>query len=162
MSAPQQAFLDLVNPHRGIVYKICNLYCDDAEARKDLFQEVMLQLWKAFPTFRHESKLSTWMYRIALNTAISNFRRERRKPQVSSLDDLAFDVPDLGDTETSEDLARLMSAIARLNDLEKAIILLYLDEKSYLEIAAITGISRSNVAVRIHRIKTKLETSLNS
>lgn len=151
----------MLNRHRGIIYKVCNLYCHEAGDKQDLFQEITLQLWKAFPTFRQQAQQSTWMYRVALNTAISNFRKESRRPRAGSLSELDFNIPDdYPPNQKTEQLNELMQAIAKLNPIEKAIIMLYLDEKNYDEIADITGITKNNVGVKLNRIKTKLETLL--
>jgi len=114
----------------------------------------VLQIWKAFPSFRNESRITTWMYRIALNTAISYFRKEKRMPGSQTLSSQELQMPDL---DTNEDLEILHQAIQHLTQVEKAMIILYLDEKSYQEIADIMGITLSNVGVKINRIKTKLE-----
>ncbi|AXE21962.1 RNA polymerase subunit sigma-70 (plasmid) [Runella rosea] len=158
----EKDFLHLLNIHRGILYKVCNLYLDNVEDRQDLFQEIVLQLWKAFPSFRNESAPSTWMYRVALNTAISNFRKRGKEGKKIELTASELQVPDVRyDDEINELAIRLREAIECLNAIEKAIILLYLDERSYTEIAAITGISLSNVGVKINRIKSKLKTIIN-
>ncbi len=153
----EKEFIELINSNRTLIFKVCNLYCDDGETRKDLFQEVVLQLWKSFPGFRNESAKSTWVYRVALNTAISNFRKESKKPLKQTLDIAAFEIPDISDTITDqENMTLLNSAIKKLTEVERAIILLYLDEKSYEEISDVIGISISNVGVRLTRIKNKL------
>jgi RNA polymerase sigma factor (sigma-70 family) len=153
----EKEFIDLINSNRALIFKVCNLYCDDSETRKDLFQEVVLQLWRSFPGFRKESATSTWVYRVALNTAISNFRKESKKPVRQVLDVTAFEIPDMADTANDqENMTMLNRAIKKLTEIEKAIILLYLDEKSYEEISDIIGISISNVGVRLNRIKNKL------
>ncbi|MNL06404.1 ECF RNA polymerase sigma-E factor [compost metagenome] len=154
----EQLFVEMINTHRGIIYKVCNLYGLEQEDKNDLFQEVVLQLWKAFPSFRQESKPSTWMYRIALNTAITNFRKESRRPESKGISADEFQIPDLGTySEENEQMSMLKQAIDALTEIEKAIILLYLEEKSYEEISEIIGISKTNVGVRINRIKIKLE-----
>lgn len=159
----EKIFVSYINDHRGLLFKICNLYCSDAEDRKDLFQEMVLQLWKAFPTFRGASSPSTWMYRVALNTAISNYRKSLRRPQKQEQDQQLFEVPDINTLPMQvENQQMLYAAIEKLNDLEKAVILLYLDEKSYAEIAEILGITISNVGVRINRIKNKLSQQLKN
>jgi RNA polymerase sigma-70 factor (ECF subfamily) len=155
----EKAFLDMINAHRGIIYKVCNLYCSNNEDRKDLFQEIVLQLWKSFGRFRNESLLSTWMYRVALNTAISNFRKEKRKPESKSISVAEFQIPDIDEfSKEMENLGLLKNAINQLTEIEKAVIMLHLDERSYEEISEIVGITKSNVGVRLNRIKTKLET----
>ena len=152
-------FIDILNNHRGLLYKVCNLYCTDQEDRKDLFQEIVLQIWKSWGSFRRESKLSTWMYRIALNTAITHFRKEKRSGSPVSLAEI--EIPDINDSEEREESVReLFTAIDRLNKVDKSLILLYLEDKSYDEISEITGFSKSNVGVRLMRIKTKLSTTL--
>lgn len=159
----ETAFIKYINDHRGLLFKICNLYCRDAEDRKDLFQEIVLQLWKAFPSFKGASSPSTWMYRVALNTAISNYRKENRRPRKQEVDPAFFEVPDISTLPMQlENQKILYAAIAKLNELEKAVILLYLDEKPYTEIAEILGITLSNVGVRINRIKNKLSQQLKN
>jgi len=155
----EKEFIELVNNNRALIFKVCNLYCRDREVRHDLFQEVVLQLWKSFPGFRNESSGSTWIYRVALNTAISNFRKEQKKPGKKPISRLEFEIPDMSDPdERKENKNILHMAIEKLSDIEKAIIMLYLDEKTYDEISEIAGISVSNVGVRINRIKIKLNT----
>jgi RNA polymerase sigma factor (sigma-70 family) len=154
-------FVDLLNKHRGLLYKVCNIYCSDPEDRKDLFQEIVIQVWKSLPTFRNESAVSTWMYRIALNTAITHFRKEQKQPDKLALTD--FDIPDFPSGDLLEEkTSKLFEAIEKLDKLDKSIILLFLEEKSYEEISDITGLSKSNVGVRLNRIKTKLFTNLKT
>ena len=153
----EKEFIDLINSNRALIFKVCNLYCGDTESRRDLFQEVVLQVWKSFPGFRKEAANSTWIYRIALNTAISNFRKESKRPVKQALDITAFEIPDMSDRANDhENMSILSRAIKELTEIEKAIILLYLDEKRYEEISDIIGISISNVGVRLNRIKNKL------
>ena len=152
----EKEFIELVNNNRALVFKVCNLYCHDPESRKDLFQEVVLQLWKSYPGFRKDSASSTWIYRVALNTAISNFRKESKKPGKISLTLSDFEIPDMPASDQRENSSTLHMAISKLSEIEKAIILLYLDEKTYDEISEIIGITNSNVGARLNRIKTKL------
>ena len=153
----------MLNKHQGIIYKVCHLYCHDEEDKKDLFQEIVLQLWKAFPSFRNESLNTSWMYQVGLNTAISNFRKESKKLDSKHITDAEFQIPDMNFyADEDEKLSLLKQAIKQLSDIEKAIIMLYLEDKSYDEIAEITGISHSNVGVRLNRIKTKLEKIIKS
>lgn len=153
-----KGFIDILNEHRSLIYKVCNLYCDDPEDRKDLFQEIVFQIWKSLGSFRNESALSTWMYRIALNTAITHFKKEKRAVKPISV--TGIDLPDLDNGVEEEGLMQLTQAIEHLDKVDKSIILLYLEEKSYEEISEITGLSKSNVGVRINRIKTKLSQTL--
>ena len=152
----KKEFTDLINNNRALIFKVCNLYCNNAEDRKDLFQEVVLQLWKSYPSFRKESAGSTWIYRVALNTAISNFRKESKKPENVSISLYDIEIPALSGTDANENKSILYAAINDLSEIEKAIILLYLDEKSYDEISEIIGITNTNVGARLNRIKTKL------
>jgi RNA polymerase sigma-70 factor (ECF subfamily) len=152
----EKEFIQLVNDHRALIFKVCNLYCRDPENRRDLFQEVVLQLWKSFPAFKKQSANSTWIYRVSLNTAISNFRKESKKPERTSIRTQDFEIPDMPGADDTERRSSLNLAIEKLTEIEKAIIMLYLDEKNYEEISEIIGISTSNVGVRINRIKTKL------
>lgn len=159
----EEQFIEALSQHKGILFKVCNLYCKDTEGKKDLFGEIVLQLWKAFPSFQHQSRVSTWMYRIALNTAISNYRRDSKSPPKKYLSKFEFTIPDLQEhASLNENIQNLYEAINHLSKIEKAIILLYLDEKSYEEIAEIIGITKSNVGTKLSRIKIKLEKILKS
>ena len=154
----EEQFLEMVNTHRGIIYKICNLYGKEKDYREDLFQEIVLQLWRSFPTFRNQSLPSTWMYRVALNTAISQFRKEIRKPDKQPLSRAELQIPDISFKDDENENAWLLSqAIERLTSIEKALVMLYLEEKTYQEISEIMGISQSNVGVKLNRVKSKLE-----
>ncbi|MEJ7780609.1 MAG: sigma-70 family RNA polymerase sigma factor [Daejeonella sp.] len=112
----EKEFAALINKHRGIIFKVCNLYLYDKEDKKDLFQEIVLQLWRSYPGFRNESQRSTWMYRVALNTAISNFRKESRKPERLSITKEEFEIPDISDlADQNEKLSMLKQAIDQFN-----------------------------------------------
>lgn len=137
---------------------MCNIYCDDQDDRDDLFQEIVAQLWKSFPTFREESKFTTWMYRVALNTAITTFKKTKRRPDQNRLTYENFQVRDENyDTETEEEIKNLHRAVAQLTGVEKSIVLLFLENKKYEEIADITGITQNYVRVKMNRIKKKLK-----
>ena len=139
------------------------MYSKDIDDRQDLFQEIVLQLWRAFPSFKNESNVSTWMYRIGMNTAISNYRKEKRKQSPTPFSDLLSELPDLvDDHDIPPETAPLYKAIDQLSSIEKAIVLLYLEDKSYEEIAGILGIGKSNVGVKLTRIKGKLEKIIKS
>ncbi len=150
----EKEFVSLINQHRGLIYKVCHLYGRDRDYQEDLFQEIVLQIWRAYPSFRNQSLITTWMYRVALNTAISYFRKETRMPTAQALSLAELQLPEI---ERSDEMDMLNEAILQLTPVEKAIILLYLDEKSYQEISEIMGITISHVGVKINRIKTKLE-----
>ena len=157
----EKDFVAFIQKHQGIIHKVCRMYCDSEDDRQDLFQEVLFQLWKSYPKFRGDSKISTWMYRIALNTAIARLRKTKRKPSEFSISDSTLQFPDTPpDTEKEEQLKNLQTAIQQLSKVEKGIIMLYLEEKSYDEIAEIIGITKTNVGVKINRIKKKLKETL--
>jgi RNA polymerase sigma factor (sigma-70 family) len=153
----QQEFVDLIASHQGILHKVCRIYARTEEEQEDLFQEMVLQLWRSYGSFRGQAKLSTWLYRIALNTAISAYRKQVRRPQnkvgLDSLPELSAAIPD---PDFPEKRKFLYQAIQTLTDLEKAIVLLYLEDHSYDEIAQIVGITRNHVGVKLNRIKEKL------
>lgn len=153
----EQEFTQLLNAHPGLLYKVCRLYAATEADRQDLYQEIVLQLWRAFPGFRHEARPSTWLCRVALNTAITNFRRAQRRPAASTLpDELLLQLPDLNDSAADERHAQLYAAIARLSAVEKALITLHLDAHSYAEIGSILGLTTSHVGVKLLRARTKL------
>jgi RNA polymerase sigma factor (sigma-70 family) len=159
----EKEFIRLLNQNRGILYKICRIYGKEAADRQDLFQEIILQLWKAFPSFKHQANMGTWIYRIGMNTAISNYRKEQRKPLPVAFSNMKFPLPDLSDMDdVPVETATLYQAIDLLTPIEKAVVLLYLEDKSYEEIATMLGIGRSNVGVKLNRIKTKLEKIMKS
>ena len=150
----EQEFITTIQSYERVIYKVCYMYTTPDTPLNDLYQEVVLNLWKAFAKFRHECKASTWIYRIALNTCISFIRKGKNKPETVTLTP-AFDRTD-DDDETEAMLRQLYRMINRLGQLEKSIILLYLEEKSYEEIADITGLTVTNVATKLSRIKDKL------
>ncbi|MFW5774325.1 MAG: RNA polymerase sigma factor [Tangfeifania sp.] len=154
----EKEFLKIIQKNQGIIHKVCNLYCDSQEDRNDLFQEIVAQLWKSYPSFRQESKVTTWMYRVALNTAITSFKKSKRRPDQNSLTYENFQLEDEGyDTETEENIKMLHAAVSQLTGVEKSIILLYLENRKYEEIAEITGITQNYVRVKMNRIKKKLK-----
>lgn len=152
-------FLYVIEANKGIIYKIANSYCNDPEDRKDLFQEIVSQLWKAFGNYSSKNKYSTWIYRIALNVAISFYRKENRRKAISSpISESVFNLVDYTDnSETESKLRMLQLFIQDLKDMDKALLLLYLEEKSHREIAEIIGITETNVATKIGRIKQLLK-----
>lgn len=159
MAKDKESFLGLLQQHKGIIIKICNSYCPSESDRDDLAQEIVFNLWKAFPDFTPDYKFSTWMYRIALNIAISFYRKERRLLQYSAYSENLMIFDDYNTTsEVEGNLGLLQKFIYELKEIDKSIMLLYLDDKSYAEIAEIVGISESNVGTRINRIKTYLKT----
>jgi len=157
MKEIETKFLALINQHKAIVHKVAKMYMDDAEQQRDLFQEIVMQLWKAYPTFKGNSKFSTWMYRVALNTALVYFKKENRKVDKTPLDD-DIDVIDTNEGEHKEEkLAYLYKAVHELNAVEKALIFLFLENLSHKEIAENLGISEVNARVKLNRTKEKLQ-----
>jgi RNA polymerase sigma-70 factor (ECF subfamily) len=156
----ESEFGKVIYDNQGLILKVCNIYCRNQSDRDDLFQDIMINLWKGLPSFKGNSKLSTWIYRVSLNTAISKFRKKRRMEFVGfdTVPELKDDSVDEKETDKESSIKALYIGISKLNPVEKAIILLYLEEKTYDEIADITGISKSNVSVRLVRVKRKLET----
>lgn len=157
MPSGEKNFVQLVKQHQGLIHKVALMYETDHEARNDLFQEIVLQLWKSFPTFRGESKITTWMYRIALNTAISGLRRKNRKPPTEDIHDRHLNISESQDTDHhEEDLQRLQWAIRQLSEIDRAMVLMALEEVPYEEIAETIGITQNNVRVRMNRIRERL------
>jgi RNA polymerase sigma-70 factor (ECF subfamily) len=158
MAVSQQEFLENINQYRGMLHKVCSIYAHTMADREDLFQEMVIQLWKAYPKFRGESKFSTWLYRIALNTAISDLRKQNRRVNLSFPEFIPREEADTADRSKEDQLKQLYAAIKRLSEVEKAIVMLYLEDKSYEEMEEILGISNGNLRVKMNRIKDKLKT----
>lgn len=154
----EQRFINVLNQYRDTVSRVCYLYASSSALYDDLYQETLINIWQGLDSFRGEAKISTWIYRTAINTCISWHRRNARHgaSHILRLDDTTVEIPDNTENSklnTNRELHRLISA---LNPIDKAFITLWLDEKSYAEIGFIMGISPGNVAVKIHRIKEKL------
>ena len=149
-------FNQVVFENQDILHKVCNMYCRSKADKEDLFQEIVIKLWQGLPHFRHQSKVSTWVYRVALNTAISQFRKKKKALPIKHT--LGFELAEEEeDRQKAAQIKALYQGISQLNKVEKAIILLYLERKSYEEIAEIMGLSKSNVSVKLVRIRKKLE-----
>ena len=151
----KKEFSELIQKNQAIIHKITRVYENGWANREDLFQEICLQLWKSYANFREEAQFSTWMYRVALNTAISNVRKKKNGFSFELL--RATDRISEESSDEKDRVNLLYRAISRLNRIDKAIILLWLEEKNYEEIAAIMGTSKTNVSVKLVRIKRKLE-----
>jgi RNA polymerase sigma-70 factor (ECF subfamily) len=159
----EKEFLQIITENQGIIHKVCSIYCDLEEDRRDLFQEILVQLWKSYPSFRNESKFSTWMYRVALNTAITSFKKDKRQPDKSGISYESLQLAEeIYDTQTEEQIRVLNKAVSQLTGIEKSIILLFLEDKKYEEIAEITGITQNYVRVKMNRIKKKLKLLMNT
>ena len=154
----EKEFLSRLNESQGIVHKVCGMYCDNEEERKDLFQEILIHLWKSYPSFKGEAKFSTWMYRVAFNIAIQQLRKEKKKREDHVLpEQLDQFSNEYEEDELSEERKMLKIAIMQLNEVEKAIIMLYLEDRDNEDIADIIGISQNNVRVKMTRIRNKLK-----
>jgi RNA polymerase sigma factor (sigma-70 family) len=162
-SVIQEDFVRMIAAQQKFIHSICSLYYASPEDRKDLFQEIVLALWKAYPAFNYQSKVSTWIYQIAINTVFSRIRKDKRRPRNEPLTEKVWQIPQTTSAqELSESTQELYWAISQLSDIDKAIIVLYLEEHSYQEIATMLNLTKTNVSTRINRIKIKLEKLLNS
>jgi RNA polymerase sigma-70 factor (ECF subfamily) len=156
----KEDFIQHIKENEGIIYKVASLYTNSAEDQKDVYQEIVYQLWKSYPSFKADSKVSTWMYRIALNTAISNLKKENRIGTRVSIDNFYLNKIDQVDSVMEERITLLYAHIKKLSIVEKGIILLHLEGKNYDEIATITGFTSTNVGTRLARIKNKLKSQI--
>ncbi|MBN9282840.1 MULTISPECIES: sigma-70 family RNA polymerase sigma factor [Flavobacterium] len=161
-SSLEQSFVSQLEEHQNIIHKICRLYTSDEDSHKDLFQEITIQLWKAFPQFRGEAKFTTWAYRVALNTAITLYRKKTKTVNTIEFDNKIhrFNHEDYN-FEEEEQIKLLYKAVHQLNDIEKALVFMYLEDKDYTEIAETLGISEVNARVKMNRIKGKLKKIVN-
>jgi len=151
----EKEFISLIEENKKIIYKVSLMYSDDQEDLNDKYQDIVLNLWTAFPRFKGDSKRSTWVYQIALNTRVSELRKKKSQPLISPI---TYDIEGLFDDseEYKNNVRELYKMINQLTKLERAIIMLWLDEKSYDEISEVLGISKTNVGVKLTRIKEKL------
>ncbi len=147
----------MIAENERLIYKVCSVYASEPEDRRDLFQEIVLQAWKGYARFKEEeAKISTWLYRVALNTAISHKRKQYKTITTRSQDELLYQIADNTIEYRNEEYKMLHQLISQLPTLEKALMLLYLEDKSYQEMAEILGLTAGNVGVKINRIKEKL------
>ena len=153
MSAENE-FVRLLNLHQKIIFKVCNLYMQSHADKEDLFQEITLQAWKAYGNFRGDAKFSTWLYRVALNTAITFYRKEKKKIVFTT--DEVIEISNTPYDPIEEKTKAMYAAIGNLSKIDKAIIMLYLEDYSYNEISEVVGITANNIAVKMNRIKSKL------
>lgn len=160
--ASEEQFVKLLQENQNIVHKICRLYTHDQDSHNDLFQEITIQLWKAYPNFRGDSKFTTWAYRVGLNTAITLYRKKKKTLNTIEFDSTFHKVKqEEYNFEEEEQIKLLYSAIGELNDIEKALVFLYLEEKDYSEISETLGITEVNARVKMNRLKGKLKKILN-
>lgn len=152
----KESFVQLVEQHQGIILSLCRAYYQDAEDRHDARQDIILQLWKAYPGFRNECKLSTWMYKIGLNTILAKVRKEKKKPVSEPLDQL-LSIHFAESCTADDDLQQLKYLIGTLKEVDKAIMLLYLEGYENKEISDILNLTSTNLSTRMHRIKNTLK-----
>lgn len=156
----EDEFTRVIKEFEGVIFKITTVYSNTSDDQKDLYQEIVYQLWKSFDSFRKESKISTWIYRVALNTAITNLKKEKRKINSVPIDQVIVQHIDTQDTILEERVSLLYTQIKKLDTVEKGIILLFLEGKTYDEISSITGFSTTAVGTRLTRIKQKIRSQL--
>ena len=153
----EKRFEEQISEHEPLLYKVCHTYAYTRADREDLFQEIVIQVWKAYPHFKGDSKFSTWMYRVAINTAISGLRKRKNVITSHDPDNLPVDLSDDSQRQAQEErFQELYRAIGQLNQVEKAIVMLYMEDHSYAEMEEILGISQGNLRVKMSRIKDRL------
>ena len=158
----EKNFLNDFEKNQNIVHKICRIYTTNQDQHNDLFQEITIQIWKNYSKFMGESKFSTWMYRVSLNTAITLYRKSSRRIKTQDFSEVSFKIKSIDYDDTKDQQLRaLYGGIRELNDIEKALIFLYLEDKPYKEIAKTLGISEVNARVKMNRSKEKLRKILN-
>ena len=153
-------FVQTIKQHQGIIYKVVRVYEAKAEDQKDLYQEIVYQLWKSFSSFQGKSKMSTWIYRVALNTAIAHLNKSKRLDKRVEMDFSQLNIAEERDPLLEERMALMYEHIYKLDVIEKGLILLYLEGKNYEEIAKITGFTKTNVGTRLGRIKEKIRNNV--
>jgi RNA polymerase sigma factor (sigma-70 family) len=154
-------FLDTIKENEGIIFKLVRIYADQDEDQKDLYQEIVYQLWKSFHSFQGKSKISTWIYKVALNTSLAYINLRKKHSKTVSLQDIPLHTEEKADTLLEEKIAEMYRQIKQLNEIDRAIIFLFLEDKSYEEIAAITGFTITNIGTRLNRIKSRLRNQMN-
>ncbi|OYQ37824.1 RNA polymerase subunit sigma-70 [Flavobacterium cyanobacteriorum] len=158
----ETSFVQQLQENQNLIHKICRLYTNNDDAHKDLFQEITIQLWKAYPKFRGDSKFTTWAYRVALNTAITLYRKKSKTVNTVEFDNKLHKInQEEYNYEEEEHIKLLYQAVQQLNDIEKALVFMYLEDKDYNEIAETLGITEVNARVKMNRIKGKLKKILN-
>lgn len=154
---PEEQFTSMIQANEGVIFKVSTVYTRTLQDQEDLYQEIVVQLWRSFEKYRGEARISTWIYRIALNTAITRLRQAKRKIQAVPINQAVLQRTEPSDPVFEERVRLLYRYIEGLNDLDKGIILLYLEDRSHEEISEIIGISVSNVSTRLSRIRQKMK-----
>jgi len=157
LDSKQKEFSQLIKGNQGLIIKVSRLYTNSLEDEQDLFQEIVLQLWRSYDSFKGNSKISTWMYRVALNTAITLFRKKKKSPLTSELDEVHFEYEQEQDDEKQAQISLLYKVIKLLPNVERAIVMMYMDDVSYKEIAETLGITEVNARVKMNRLKKTLK-----
>ena len=157
MSAKEKEFSLLIKNNQGLIIKVSRLYTNTLEDEEDLFQEIVLQLWRSYDTFKGDSKISTWMYRVALNTAITLFRKKTKSPQTDELQDFHYKDFLEDDDEKQQKISLLYKVIKMLPNVERAIVMMYLDDLPYRDISENLGITEVNARVKMNRLKKTLK-----
>ncbi|MDR1644550.1 MAG: RNA polymerase sigma factor [Tannerellaceae bacterium] len=159
MKSKQKEFLNILSAYQGIIHKVNQIYFKSKADKEDNFQEVVYQLWRSFQSLQNKEKPASWFYAVAINTSISKIRKDSRLEYIDSVPDIELVNP-YEQQEQNENYQRLLSALYKLNEVDKSIMLLYMEDYSYEEIAEIVGMSSSNVGVKIHRLKSQLQKQL--
>ena len=158
----RQHFLNIIEQHKGILYTVAHAYCPNSDDRQDLIQEMMIQIWQSIHKYNDQFKISTWLYRISLNVAISFYRKSStRSKKYTELTEQLIETPVEDKSENERQLYLLEQFISELKEIDKALMILYLEDKSHTEIAEILGMSVSNVGTKIGLIKVKLKTQIS-
>jgi RNA polymerase sigma factor (sigma-70 family) len=153
-------FLNTIKENEGVIYKLVRIYAEQYDDQQDLYQEIIYQLWKSFNTFHGKSKISTWIYKVALNTSLAHINLKKKHSGKVSIQDIGLQIEDKIDTQIEDKITEMYQQIRRLNEIDRAIIFLSLEGKDYEEIAAISGFTVSNVGTRLNRIKQKLKNKI--
>ena len=157
----KESFIRTIKENEGFIFKIASVYTNSSDDKNDLVQEILFQLWKSFDSFNQKSNISTWVYRVALNVALYQRKLSKKKVLTITIDEQILNNQDIDNCENEEKWELFKQQIDNLNLLDKGIVMLYFDNKSYEEIAEIIGISKSNVGTKLLRIKEKLKLQIN-
>ena len=156
----EEKFVELIQNNQGLIFKITTVYTTNKTDQQDLYQDIVYQLWKSFGGFKNQSKISTWMYRVALNTALTRLKKKIKAPKSIAIEKVVLQQTENYNPVFEEQLKMVYAQIQQLNVLEKALMLLLLEGKQYDEIAEIVGITASNVGTKISRIKQKMKNNI--
>ena len=162
MKSTKEEFLEILSNYQGILHKVCLIYFKNASDRVDNFQEIVYQLWKSYSKLQNRNSIGSWIYAVSINTSISRIKKISRIEYRETLPDIPDTSDNFDELSKNESLKLLLNAIYKLDEIDRSIMLLYLDEKSYDEIAEIIGISKSNVGVRISRAKESIKQNIKN